>query len=303
MKLDFVCIGSQKAGTTKLHEIFNNHNSVFLPKEKEAHFFEIEELYKKGINYFFNTFYSNYKGQEQRIGLFDPNLQLDKLYVRRILDEFPKIKILFVLRDPVSRAYSHYKMSKLRGFETNGFLAAIELEDSRLKNPKEYHQGYKTKTKGHFEKNHFGYISRGLYYELLSFLKENMKKSNYKIILFEDLINNLDEISNSICGFLNIPNFEYKIDRKKSNESRDVRYKWVNSFIKESKFSKIMKALTSKKSRAKLKKFITKINSKKSINKKDLDYNTKKIIFDKYFKNEISKIELDFNLDLKNWKY
>ena len=303
MKLDFVCIGSQKAGTTKLHEIFNNHNSVFLPKEKEAHFFEIEELYKKGINYFFNTFYSNYKGQEKRIGLFDPNLQLDKLYVKRILDEFPKIKILFVLRDPVSRAYSHYKMSKLRGFETNGFLAAIELEDSRLKNPKEYHQGYKTKTKGHFEKNHFGYISRGLYYELLSFLKENMKKSNYKIILFEDLINNLDEISNSICGFLNIPNFEYKIDRKKSNESRDVRYKWVNSFIKESKFSKIMKALTSKKSRAKLKKFITKINSKKSINKKDLDYNTKKIIFDKYFKNEISKIELDFNLDLKNWKY
>jgi len=303
MKLDFVCIGAQKAGTTKLHDIFKNHDSVYLPDEKEAHFFEIEELYKKGINYFFNTFYNKHIINKQIAGLFDPNLQLDKLYIKRIIDEFPKIKILFVLRNPVTRAYSHYKMSKLRGFETNDFLSAIELEDSRLKNPKEYHQGYKTKTKGHFEKNHFGYVSRGLYYELLSFLKENMKKSNYKIILFEDLIYNLDEISNSICDFLNIPHFEYKIDRKKSNESRDVRCKWVNSFIKESTFSKIMKAFTSKKIRSKLKKIIIKLNSKKSINKTDLDYNTKKLIFDKYFKNEINKIELDFHLDLKNWKY
>ena len=64
-----------------------------------------------------------------------------------------------------------------------------------------------------------------------------------------------------------------------------------------------MKAFTSKKIRSKLKKIITKLNSKKSINKTDLDYNTKKLIFDKYFKNEINKIELDFHLDLKNWKY
>lgn len=302
MKLDFVCIGAQKAGTTKMHEIFKNHESVYLPEEKEAHFFEIEELYTKGTNYFFNTFYNNFSNQ-QIAGLFDPNLQLDKLYVKRIIDEFPKIKIIFILRDPVTRAYSHYKMSKLRGFETTEFIESLELERNRLENPKEYYKGYKTKTKGHFEKNHYGYIYRGLYYELLKFLKENMKDDNFKIILFEDLIDNLDEISNSICDFLNIPHFEYKLDKSKSNESRVLRFKWINSVIKKSFFSKLIKAFISQRTRRRIKRSINKINSKKSISKNELTQDTKKMIFGKYFENEINKMELDFNLDLKNWKY
>jgi hypothetical protein len=303
MKLHFVCIGAQKAGTTKLHEIFKNHDSVFLPEEKESHFFEIEELYERGINYFFNTYYSNYKEKEPIIGLFDPNLQLDKLYVKRVLDQFSDIKILFVLRNPVTRAYSHYKMSKLRGFETNDFLTSLELEQNRLKNPKEYHKGYKTKNKGHFEKNHFGYISRGLYYELLQFLEENIDQSNYKIILFEELIDNIDEISNGICDFINVPKFEQKIEKNKSNQARELRFSWVNRLLKDSQFINLSKMFASKKLKAKLKKLIIRMNSKNSSALNDLNSDEKKMIYNKYFKEEVLKIESDFNLNLSHWKY
>lgn len=302
MKLHFVCIGAQKAGTTKLHEIFKNHDSVFLPEAKESHFFEIEERYVKGINYFFNTFYSNYEGKEPIVGLFNPNLQLDKLYVKRVLDQFPDIKILFVLRNPVTRAYSHYKMSKLRGIETNDFFTSLELEQSRLKNPKEYHKGYKTNTKGHFEKNHFGYISRGLYYELLQFLKQNMHQNNYKIILFEDFIDDIDEISNGICDFINVPKFEQKIKKNRSNQSRELRFSWVNKLLIDSRFINLSKRFASKKFKIKVKKLIIRMNSRNSSALNDLSSKERKNIFGKYFKDEVLKIESDFNLNLSHWK-
>ena len=166
MKLDFVCIGTQKSGTTKLHEIFKKHDFVFLPEQKEAIFFEVDELYKMGIDYFFKTFYGNYKGKESLVGLFDPNLELDTLYVKRIIDHFQNVKLIFILRNPVIRAYSHYRMSRFRGLETNDFITALALEKNRLKFPED-HQKYITKVKGHFERMHFGYVSRGLYLSLI----------------------------------------------------------------------------------------------------------------------------------------
>ena len=303
MKLDFVCIGAQKAGTTKLHDILKTHESIFLPDEKEAHFFGIEERYKNGIDYFFNTFYSNYNGKEDLIGLVNPNLQLDELYIKRIIDGFPNVKLLFILRNPVLRAYSHFNMSKLRGFETNEFITALDLEENRLKYPEIDHQGYKTKVKGHFEKNHFGYISRGLYYNLLMFLKENVEKKNYKVVLFEDFVANIDNTVNDICDFLEVPKFTHKIDAKKSNQAKEVRFKSINAFLKSSALLKKSKIFVSSKFRAKIRKFIAKMNSKDSFRVNDLSEDMKQNIYNKYFEVEINKIEEDYNLNLSVWKY
>ena len=55
MKLDFVCIGAQKAGTTTLHDVLKEHPDIYLPPRKEAHFFDVNERYEKGIDYFFST--------------------------------------------------------------------------------------------------------------------------------------------------------------------------------------------------------------------------------------------------------
>merc|ERR1719223_544803 len=40
-KLDFLCIGAQKAGTTWLHEMLSRHTNIVLPSEKkELHFWD-----------------------------------------------------------------------------------------------------------------------------------------------------------------------------------------------------------------------------------------------------------------------
>ena len=225
------------------------------------------------------------------------------VYIQRILDNFKNVKIIFVLRNPVLRAFSHYNMSKLRGFETNNFMTALELEENRLNNPNNNHKGYKTKVLGHFEKNHFGYIQRGLYFELLKFLKENVKQENYKVILFEDFVGNMDETVRELCDFLELPSFEQKIDTKKSNQAKEVRYKGINTFLKKSYLIKEIKFLVSSKFKLKVKKFIGKMNSKDALKVNDLDDGTKKKIYDLYFSSEIEKIEKDFNLNLLHWKY
>ena len=53
--------------------------------------------------------------------------------MERIAADFPDIKLVAMLRDPVERAYSAYKHELARGFETEAdFDRALELEDERL---------------------------------------------------------------------------------------------------------------------------------------------------------------------------
>ena len=46
-KQNFFCVGAQKAGTTTLLNILIQHPDIYLPKQKEAHFFDIDERYEK----------------------------------------------------------------------------------------------------------------------------------------------------------------------------------------------------------------------------------------------------------------
>ena len=81
MKINFICVGTQKAGTTTIHDILKNHQDIFLPEKKEAHFFDIENRYKKGLNWWKKEFFSSYGG-EKSVGVFTP----EYLYY----DEVPK---------------------------------------------------------------------------------------------------------------------------------------------------------------------------------------------------------------------
>ena len=53
---NFLCVGAQKAGTTTLFNILKQHPDIFLPSTKEAHFFDKEERYQKGISWWISTF-------------------------------------------------------------------------------------------------------------------------------------------------------------------------------------------------------------------------------------------------------
>ena len=82
----------------------------------------------------------------------------------------PDVRILAMLRDPVERAYSAYKHELARGFETEPFERALELEDERLAGQAERmlaDPDYQS-----FSHRHHAYVRRGQYAEQLHRLRQ-----------------------------------------------------------------------------------------------------------------------------------
>ena len=69
--INFYCIGAQKAGTTTIHDILINHPDIFLPSDKEAHFFDFESRYSRGITWYLNEFFQSV-GNEKIVGSITP---------------------------------------------------------------------------------------------------------------------------------------------------------------------------------------------------------------------------------------
>ena len=75
---NFLCVGAQKAGTTTLYEILRQHPDIFLPqKVKETKFFVFEEKYAKGLDFYSQEYFRDYKGQKA-IGEVDPAMMYEE---------------------------------------------------------------------------------------------------------------------------------------------------------------------------------------------------------------------------------
>ena len=56
---EFICVGAQKSGTTLLHDVLKQHEQIFLPQIKETKFFQLDEKYNHGLNYYQSEFFKN----------------------------------------------------------------------------------------------------------------------------------------------------------------------------------------------------------------------------------------------------
>lgn len=106
---DFLIIGSAKSGTTTLYEYLQRHQSVFLPALKEPEFFSNNSVFEKGVAWYKALFAK--AGDGQICG------EASTTYTRwphtpdvprRIMDLLLNPKFIYLMRNPVERAYSHY---------------------------------------------------------------------------------------------------------------------------------------------------------------------------------------------------
>lgn len=288
MDINFICVGTQKAGTTTLHDILKRHPDIFLPENKEAHFFEDEDIYENGLIWWKNKFFSNYCSQES-VGVFTPEyLYYDKVPNRIYNDLGSKTKIIIILRNPVDRAYSHYLMEKLRGYETASFERAIESESARIK-------------KGKFYKYHFSYLARGLYFDQLNRYYDLFKSENILVLNFEnDVVMNLEYTVNTIQSFLGVKvrDLDVKIQ---SNRSYNARLPFLNRWLNRPNWIKKVGTILirGKKNRSVVRKVILRFNRIQNDHK--LPLRVKHVLLEKYFMDDIRKVETKFNLNLKHW--
>lgn len=137
IKLSFLCIGAQKAGTTWLHEMLHRIPELGLPSQKELHFWDWHR--RKGLRWYSEQFPS-YDANDGSIayGEITPcYMTLPDRDVREIQKLFPKVRILFLARDLVDRAWSALTMelkNSVRGWEPGQFHGREDSMDPQTCN-------------------------------------------------------------------------------------------------------------------------------------------------------------------------
>lgn len=137
--LDFLVIGAAKAGTTPLYEFIKNHPEISIPPSKEISFFSNDSVYKKGFSWYIKQIKKSRK-QNSLLGTITPQYMLGQLdtppetVARRIKKHCPNVKLIAVLRNPIDRSYSQYKMAYRRGYEKKSFEKSMrDLVENRNK--------------------------------------------------------------------------------------------------------------------------------------------------------------------------
>jgi hypothetical protein len=127
---NFIIPGPPKAGTSSLQHYIDGHPDIFIPNP-EAHFFC--DHFSEGTAYY-DKFFEGWNGQKA-IGEKTPCYFTMKEVPALIKDHIPDVKLLFIYRNPVDRAYSQYWHNVRRYVETDTFENAVRRNiDGRLPN-------------------------------------------------------------------------------------------------------------------------------------------------------------------------
>ena len=103
----FLGIGAQKSGTTWLHARLREHPSIFLPEEKELHYFDWN-FHRPLAGYALDF----QDAGERLAGEITPGYAIlpdDRIdFIARVM---PDVRVIYLMRDPVERAWSQVVMN------------------------------------------------------------------------------------------------------------------------------------------------------------------------------------------------
>lgn len=186
-----ICPGVVKAGTTTLYEILKHNSEICVSKKKETRYF-LRDGNNLSIEEYSNLYF-NPRSSRQYLADIDPNYLYFSDSEKKFHDILgDNVKFIILLRNPVDRAYSHYWMSKRKGFETESFATAIKLEKDRLKK--------------HFDESRwiFSYLDRGYYYRQIKHYLRYFSIKNMYFILFDDFKKNQQKVMIDLMDYLGI---------------------------------------------------------------------------------------------------
>lgn len=205
----FILVGVQRAGTTSLFRALMSHPLIHCAN------------YHKGVNYFdinYDRDFSWYQGHFPTVASLrrgsrsvpgEPiTFEASGYYsfhpcaAERMARHLPDVRIIAMLRDPVERAYSAYKHEKARGYETESFEHALDLEDERLAGQvdrmitdPDFHS---------FSHRHHAYVRRGQYAEQLQRLHQYFPVEQIHVLESESFFEHPEATYGGVLDFLGL---------------------------------------------------------------------------------------------------
>ncbi len=293
-----ICVGAAKSATTSFYHYLKDHPQVLMSSRKEGCFFSgvtrgvLPSHYHYDVPVYREEYESFYKGfsGEKIIAEASPDyFFFHEDTIPNILNYCGRqIKIICILRNPVERAFSHYKQNVRLKAEDLSFSQALEAENIRLR------EGYCWV---------YQYRSNSLYFDRLKAYIDAFDR--VKVFVFEEVINDVNDFMQHVHDFLDIA--PRSIEPKVWNSNSVPVFPFMDRFYK-----KIDRARAWCHTKPKLKLIdrklrgdllllgVRKLNPWKTF-KLPLDSNIKRELFD-YFQDDINQLEKLLGRDLDLWK-
>jgi len=135
-KVGFIVAGAQKGGTTALYDYLREHQELCLPGQKELHFFDDDRYFTtEPVDY--APYHRAFEPRPPQwlLGEVTPGYMYWPTAAERIARYNPAMKLILLLRNPVTRAYSQWNMVRQfkKAPEALAFLDALEAEPERVR--------------------------------------------------------------------------------------------------------------------------------------------------------------------------
>lgn len=218
---DFLIIGAQRSGTSSLYEYLAQHPCLIPSAYKEVKYFA--NYYGRGLLWYRSHFpslprkllhgwLSNSRPMTYEAG---PNYLFHPFAASRAAEVVPHAKLIVLLRNPVDRAYSHYRHTVRRGFEKLTFEDAIAREKERL--APELEKLRQDPLYEGLDYLRFSYVSRGLYVDQLREWMSHFPRSQFLIEQSETFFEDPNEGYRRMLEFLQLPPAELRDSRNYSH--------------------------------------------------------------------------------------
>jgi Sulfotransferase domain len=222
---DFVIIGAKRGGTTSMYNYLLEHPAIspLFPgrqRIKGIHFFDSE--FARGPRWYRSHFPLEVGGRHLArptvrpvlAGEASPYYLFHPLAAQRLSDQFPDVRLIVLLRDPVERAYSHYKERVRHNAESLTFEEALEAEPDRLRGEEERivaEPGYHSSA----HEDH-SYLAQGRYLNMLPRWFALFPRENIHLLPSEDFYTDPEQAVNGVWSFLGLAPAQLR-SRKRHN--------------------------------------------------------------------------------------
>ncbi len=210
---NFIIAGAEKSGTSSLVFYLMEHEDVYIPVFRELHFFDDETSFSKGVEWYTDCFAA--RGNQKVTGECTPLYMFSEGAAQRISGLFPDMRLIFILRNPVDRAYSNYWHQVRGGREALTFAEGLEREEERI-------------SKGALARRTYAYLNKGFYYRQLRRFADCFPMDKVLVLKFEDLKRSPQKTLNAVYGFLGVAPREAQMrTREIKNRTRVPRSRHV----------------------------------------------------------------------------
>jgi hypothetical protein len=210
-KLAFVIAGTQKGGTVTLDGLFRLHPQIQMAIDKETHFFDDEQRDWSAPDY--AALESLYRFEDNRLrGEATPITMYWRPAVQRLHAYNCDIKLILLLRDPVTRAFSNWRKEYSIQKESVLFRDAIREGRARVRAaPLGLHRV-------------FSYVERGHYGEQLEFLLQFFPRESIHCEISEEFFADQAPALRRMADFLGIDAFPEGLPALHLNPGRIFPY-------------------------------------------------------------------------------